>query len=111
MWDLAESAEILSHSTMANDEGGAIVFTWLTEERGPQSIVSSFDDIADDDKADIFAQYCFLNSENTYFSKQWWEDLDPPLKEQLKKYAAALYYEGGAFVPNPSRLLNWQFRK
>jgi hypothetical protein len=111
MWDLAESAEMLSHSIMANEKGGAIVFTWLSEERIPQSIVSSFDDIADEDKADIFAQYCFLNSENTYFLKRWWDDLDPLLKEQLKKYAAALYYEGGAFIPNRSRLLNWQFRK
>jgi hypothetical protein len=111
MWDLGESAEILSHSIMATDRGGAIVFTWLTDERIPQSIVSSFDDIGDEDKADVFAQYCFLNSENTYFSRKWWDALDSSLREQLRKYAAALYYEGGAFVPNQSRLLNWRFRQ
>ena len=110
MWDLREDAEMLSHSIMATENGGAIVFTWLTDERAPGSIVSSFDDIADADKGDIFAQYCFLNSENTYFSRKWWDGLQPSQRDQLKRYAAAFYYEGGAFVPNDIRLLDWKFR-
>jgi hypothetical protein len=110
MWDLSKSAELLSHSIMATESGGAIVFTWLTDQRDPQAIVSSFDDVSDDDKADVFAQYCFLNTENVYFSEKWWSALDSSLQEQVKKYAAALHYEGGPFVRNRNPLLNWRFR-
>jgi hypothetical protein len=111
MWDLSQSAELLSHSIMATDTGGAIVFTWLTDQRAPQSIVSSFDDVSGEDKADIFAQYCFLNSENVYFSKKWWSALPSASQEQVKKYASALYYDGGPFVRNRDPLLNWLFRQ
>ena len=111
MWDLSIDAQMLAHSVMSTDVGGAIVFMWLAEERDPQSVVSSFDDISNEDKGDVFAQYCFLQAENTYFSRAWWNGLPPGIQEQLKKYAAALYYEGGAFVPNRSRLVNWQFQQ
>jgi len=111
MWDLRENAEMLSHSVMATDQGGAVVFTWLADERSPQSIVSTFDDIHNAGKGDVFVQYSFLNCENTYFSRKWWDKLDPSQQEQLKKYAAATYYDGGAFVPNQRRLLDWQFRQ
>jgi hypothetical protein len=111
LWDLRNTAELLSHSIMATEKGGAIVFTWLTDERSPQSIVSTFADIDDEDKGDIFAQYCFLNCENTYFSRKWWDALSLSRQEQLKKYASALYYDGGAYVPNENRLLDWRFWK
>lgn len=109
MWDLTVDAEMLSHSIMATDDGGAIVFTWLADEKSPASVVSSFDEVADGNKGDIFVQYCFLNCENTYFSKVWWERVGHSHQEQLKRYAAALFYEGGAFVSNHDRLVDWSF--
>lgn len=110
MWDLNVDAEMLSHSIMATDDGGAIVFTWPADEKSPASVVSTFDEVADEDKGDIFVQYCFLNSENTYFSKAWWEQLGQSRQEQLKRFAAALFYEGGAFVANQDRLVDWSFK-
>lgn len=109
MWDLKEDAEILSHSVMNTDNGGAIIFTWLYDEESPKKVVSSFDDILNDEKADIFVQYCFLNCENTFFSKDWWDRLGPSLQKQLKEYAGTLFYEGGAFIANKHRLVNWKF--
>ena len=110
MWNLETDAEMLSHSIMVTDDGGAIVFTWLADEMLPPSVVSTFDQVADDSKGDIFVQYCFLNCENTYFSKEWWEGLNSSRQEQLKRYAETLFYEGGTFVANDDRLVKWNFQ-
>jgi hypothetical protein len=109
MWDLGLDAEMLSHSIMDTEEGGAIVFTWLTEDDCPRATVASFEGLADDFKGDIFVQYCFLNCENTYFSKAWWDSLDANLKNHIYQYADQLFYDGGAFVPNERRLVDWKF--
>lgn len=109
LWDLSLDAQILSHSVLTTDSGGAIVFTWLADEEAPKKVVRSFEAIADTDKGDVFVQYCFLNCENTYFSRPWWDSLDSTLKNQLKQYAKAFYYEGGAFVANNTKLVNWRF--
>lgn len=110
MWNLSVDAEMLSHSIMATDDGGAIVFTWPADEKFPASVVSSFDEVANNDKGDIFVQYCFLNCENTYFSEAWWDRLAHSHQKQLKRLTAALFYEGGAFVANQNRLVDWHFR-
>lgn len=109
LWDLSLDAEMLSHSIMATDEGGAIVFTWLASQKLPAAVVASFDKVANNDKGDIFSQYCFLNCENTYFAKKWWEQLTPSQQAQLKQYAATMYYEGGSFVRSEDSLVNWDF--
>ena len=109
MWDLSIDAEMLAHSVMSTDRGGAIVFTWKNEDPAPAAIVRSFDAIPDETKGDIFVQYCFLNSENTFFSKTWWDGLDASRQNRLKQYAASLYYEGGAFIANAPPLVDWKF--
>lgn len=107
MWDLEVDAQTLCHSILVTEYGGAIVFVWFTDERLPETVVSSFDEIEDAEKGDIFVQYCFLNCENTYFSKKWWDSLEPPAQAQLKRYAAASYYNGGPFVVNNVPLVQW----
>jgi len=109
MWDLSQDAEMLSHSIMSTNEGGAIVFVWLKSEITPEIVVSSFDNLPDDEKGDIFVQYCFLNCENTYFAERWWEKLISKNREQIKRFSRMLYYEGGKFVANENRLVNWSF--
>lgn len=110
MWDLSIDAQMLAHSIMSTESGGAIVFTWLAEESQPASVVASFDNVPDKDKGDVFVQYCFLNCENTYFSRAWWDQLGSENQEQLKRYATTLFYEGGAFVPNRNPLVKWTFK-
>lgn len=110
MWDLSIDAEMLMYSIMSTDDGGAIVFVWLTENKLPATVVASFDSVPDCDKGDVFVQYCFLNCENTYFSRAWWDQLGHERQEQLKRYAPTLFYDGGAFVPNRNPLVNWNFQ-
>jgi hypothetical protein len=109
MWDLNVDAQMLAHSIMSTEDGGAIVFTWLSEEKLPAAVVASFDEVPNEDKGDIFAQYCFLNCENTFFSRVWWDQLGPERQAQLKRFAGATFYEGGAFVANRNPLVNWKF--
>jgi hypothetical protein len=111
MWDTSVDAEMLCHSIQAKEKGGTIVLTWLTDEKAPARVVASFEAISDEDKGDIFVQYCFLNSENTFFSDAWWLLLAKSQQETLKRYAALLFYEGGAFVANHPPLVRWTFER
>jgi hypothetical protein len=110
MWDLSVDAQILSHSILTSEGQGCIVFTWRSEDKSAERMVSTFDHILDRDRADIFVQYCFLTAENTYFSRTWWDGLSRPQHRHLKRLAAALYYEGGEFVPTEPPLVNWKFQ-
>jgi len=109
LWNIHTDAEMLSHATINTKNGGAVVFTWLTHETTPRRVVDSYDSLLNEDKGDIFVQYCFLNCENTYFSLDWWQGLETPIQNQLKNYARALFYEGGPFVANSSKLVDWDF--
>lgn len=109
MWDLSLNAEMLSHSIVNTDDGYAIIFVWLRNEQNPSAVVASFDNLPDDEKGDIFIQYCFVNCENTFFSEEWWENLSQSQKTLITRYANTLYYEGGKFDANKNRLVNWVF--
>ena len=109
MWDLNLDAELLSHSIMNTEKGGAIVFVWLKDDEAPTNVLSSFDNIPDDEKGDIFVQYCFLNCENTFFSESWWKNLSSKNQNQIRQFANTLYYEGGKFVANENKLVDWTF--
>lgn len=109
MWDLSLDAEMLSHSIINTDDGGAIVFVWLKDEHDPGTVVASFDNLPDDEKGDVFVQYCFVNCDNTFFAEQWWENLSQKEQALIQRYAKTLYYEGGEFAANENRLVNWDF--
>lgn len=109
LWDLTQDAQLLSHTIVNTDTGGAIVFVWAKDEKDPKSVVESFDNISDEDKGDIFVQYCFVNCENTFFSEVWWNKLKTNQKDLVTKYANALYYEGGEFTANEDKLVSWKF--
>ena len=107
MWDLSNDAEMLSHTVVNTDDGGAIIFVWPKAQQHPKNVVESFNKLPNDEKGDIFVQYCFVNCENTFFSEQWWNDLDESEKTLLQRYANAMYYEGGSYTANDRKLVNW----
>ena len=76
MWDISKDAQMLSHTVIHTDSGGAIIFVWLKDDKHPKHIIESFNALPDDEKGDIFVQYCFVNCENTFFSQKWWDALD-----------------------------------
>lgn len=107
IWDLSNDAEMLSHTVVNTDDGGAIIFVWLKGKHHAERVVESFNSIPHNEKGDIFVQHCFVNCENTFFSELWWDDLDKDQKLKLQRYANALYYDGGAYSANAKRLVNW----
>lgn len=109
MWDLNLDAEMLSHSVLSTEDGGAIIFVWLKDEQDPSCVVGSFDKIPNEKKGDIFVQYCFVNCENTYFAEKWWLTLTQKQQALIRNFAKTLYYEGGEFTANKDRLVNWVF--
>ncbi len=72
-------------------------------------MITSFDNLPDEDKGDIFVQYCFVNCENTFFSEPWWDNLSNKQKAQIKSYANTFYYEGGKYTANKNSLVDWLF--
>ena len=78
-------------------------------EADPKTVVSSFNAIPDDEKGDIFVQYCFVNCENTFFAENWWEGLDGKNQALIQNYSNAFFYEGEEFVATENRLVNWVF--
>lgn len=107
MWDLSLDAEMLSHTVVNTEHGGAIIFVWVKGQEHAEAAVASFDNLPDDEKGDIFIQYCFVNCENTFFSGQWWSGLNKSQQKQLQQYANATYYEGGKYTANTEKLVNW----
>jgi hypothetical protein len=107
MWDLSLDAEMLSHTIVNTDDCGAIIFVWIKGQNHPEAVVESFNNLPDDEKGDIFIQYCFVNCENTFFSEHWWNGLGVSQQALLKQYAMATYYEGGEYTANKDRLVSW----
>ncbi len=107
MWDLSLDADMLSHSVVDTDDGGAIVFVWLKGAKDANTVIDSFDNLPDVEKCDIFIQYCFVNCENTFFSEQWWTGLSQKQQALIQQYANTLYYEGGKYSANKDKLVNW----
>ena len=93
---------------MTTSSGGAFFFCWDTEAEEGKQFLKSFKAIGDIDKPDVFVQYCFLQSENTYFSEVWWNDLPEKTKRSLTKLAGTHYYEGGAYKPSGLPLVDWK---
>ena len=71
--------------------------------------MDSFEGVEDQAKGDVFIQYCFVNSENTFFSSSWWNQLADDNKAYLVKLASIMWYDGGSFEPRSPRLVDWNF--
>lgn len=110
LFDLSQNAESVSYSTINTEFGGAIVFGWPKVFKNVPKFVDSFDKIDDQEKGDIFAQYCFLNAEHTFFSKKWWEMLSKKQRDDVFRLYRCTYYEGGRFTVSQEPLVSWRFR-
>jgi SEC-C motif len=109
LWDMSAKVNFLAHSIVDTPEGGAIVFIWLKGATSAQAVIDSFEKLDNDKKGDIFVQYCFLNSENTYFAAKWWHSLSLRSQNLIEKLSKSLSYDGGTFSANTPPLVSWGF--
>ena len=108
IWDLKKDAPCVTHGIMKTVSGGTFFFCWDSINIESKPFIESFRKINDEEKSDIFAQYCFLQSENTYFSVAWWNGLPILGQNFVKNLMRAHYYDGGKFEPSGFELLKWR---
>ncbi|MCW8932659.1 MAG: SEC-C domain-containing protein [Gammaproteobacteria bacterium] len=109
LFDLEDDAESIVYTTLTVDDGGALIFCWPREFSQAKKFVDSFDAYKAEEKGDVFAQYCFLSSEHTFFSKNWWEKLTESQKTRIYDLYRCTFYEGGKFIPSIEPLVDWVF--
>lgn len=97
IWDLSIDAKSIIHSIMSTSTGGAFFFCWEADSECGEKFIESFDFLSDQDKGNIFIQYCFLQSENNFFSLEWWNSLGAGLQSWIKVLFRTHYYAGGSY--------------
>lgn len=108
LWNLEIDADFIAYGIMPTENGGAFFFCWHKDQDTSRKFIESFEQIPDNDKPDIFMQYCFLTSKNTYFSKDWWERRSSVQQERVKELTPSLFSDGGSYLPTMPPLVNWK---
>jgi hypothetical protein len=80
---------------VATDDGGAAVFLCRTEDAAPKAFIESLIKQGSDALGNLIAQFAFAYTENTFFSKSWWESLSNFDRDHLSSLAwmSNAYYD------------------
>ena len=110
--DLGPASDVdwLSFSLIATDTGGAVVFTWLGENRVAEQLVNSLDTVADADVGHAIVRFTFEMTENVYASPVWWEGLSADERSQLlrrMRTGGVPFREPTALLDDGLRLVRW----
>ena len=82
---LAIPAHWLTFSLIATDDGGAAVFSWPIDHSKSADVLKTLDGLSGGDRPHAIVRFTFEFFENTYFSPDWWEDLEEEPRIALKK--------------------------
>ena len=83
--DLAVPAHWLTFSLIATDDGGAAVFSWPIAHSKSADVLKTLDGLSSGERTHAVVRFAFEFFENTYFSPDWWEDLEEETRISLKK--------------------------
>ena len=79
------SADWLTFSLIATDDGGAAVFTWLADHLKSNSVMMTLNGLPEADQPHAIIRFAFEFFENTYLSPDWWDSLEKQVQVQLKE--------------------------
>ena len=79
------SADWLTFSLIATDDGGAAVFTWLTDHFKSKDVIETLNSLPDTEQPHAIIRFAFEFFENTYLSPEWWDSLEKQVQIQLKE--------------------------
>ena len=82
---LSVSADWMTFSLIATDDGGAAVFTWLADHLKSKSVMMTLNSLPDAEQPHAIVRFAFEFFENTYFSPEWWDSLEKQTQVQLKE--------------------------
>lgn len=81
-------ADMCTCSIISTKRGGAIVFAWLRETNGASvRLIESLDGLKPHLIPSAIVRLVFECGENVFFSKSWWNDLDPKTQMMLEDRA------------------------
>jgi hypothetical protein len=97
--DLDTPIESLFVSIIATSTGGAISFSWRVGDLIPLKYMRSLLNRGDR-LLDAIVQWAFFYSENTFFSKAWWDSLSIVAKSHIRSLASEAnpYYAKSSFL-------------
>ena len=79
------SADWITFSLIATDDGGAAVFTWLADHLKSRRVMMTLDALSDAEQPHAIIRFVFEFFENTYFSPKWWDGLKRRTQVHLKE--------------------------
>ena len=104
-------ANWLTFSLIATDDGGASVFSWPADHRKSEDSMRTFHALPDGDLPHAIIRYTFEFFENTYFSPEWWDNLEGPMQVSLmERQLRGLRYPrpDGCLSDDGIRAVDWQ---
>jgi hypothetical protein len=82
--DLTKKTDLLTQSSFATDDGGAIVYSWLSSSDGTcRNFAESLLELRVNNLPNAIVRLCFEHSENTAISPEWWSSLKAEKQEVL----------------------------
>lgn len=81
----AAPASWLAFSLIPAETSGAAVFSWPARHSKSEVIMKTLDELTDSALPHAIIRFAFEFFENTYFSPEWWEDLDERVQFLLKE--------------------------
>jgi hypothetical protein len=111
--DLTAELDWISVSLLPTPAGGAAVLAWHEkEDEQARAFVESLLRLPQDRVPDALVRLCFETLENIFMAPSWWERLDEPKKEQLKKRAMSGLPSTGSdpagLVEDGEEYVHWQ---
>ena len=77
-------ANWLTFSLIATDDGGAAVFSWPDSHDESGKVLTTLNNLSDDEQPHAIIRFVFEFLENTYFSPAWWDGLKKQVQVRLK---------------------------
>lgn len=84
--DLNTTPDLLTFSTIATRNGGAVVFSWINDNESKgncEKFINSLKAIAPENITSSLIRFFFESCENVFMEPAWWESLDKPKQESL----------------------------
>lgn len=105
VFDLEVTNDLITFSSIATNEGGAVVFSWLEDEDNKffcQKFIESLLNIEPDFLSTSLIRFFFEFCENVFLEPNWWEGLEPKKKDYLINRMAS---RGDLDSPRPMKCL------
>lgn len=86
LFDLKTTPDLLTFSTIATRNGGAVVFSWINDNNSKgncEIFINSLKMIKSENITSSLVRFFFEFCENVFMEPTWWESLDKPKQDSL----------------------------